>query len=173
MSVGVCLLVGQTLRAFVPTLAFTLGWTHSIEKTSWEEDWLVVDAGLALAEARIEGSGAGMEPPEGAVLRDGVWHYAPPASTRLHQSLSLTVSPYAQPYRFCFDGRCRPLAALAHVSTPFAVVRVERCVDPADPGSGAAKRGLTPVFGPMRARFDNERRIALNLTISPIPGAEP
>lgn len=127
MSVGVCLFVGQTLRAFVPALAFTLGWTHSIEKTGWEEDWRVVDGGLELAEARIEGSGAGMEPPDGSVLRDGVWHYAPAASARVHESLSLAVSPYAQPYRFCFDDRCRPLAALARLSEPFAVVRVERC----------------------------------------------
>lgn len=127
MSLGVCLVVGQTLRAFVPALAFTLGWTHSIEKTRWEEDYRVVDAGLALVEARIEGSGAGMEPPQGSVLRDGLWHYAPPRGTRVHDSLLLTISPYAQPYRICFDGRCRPLKELARLSEPFAVVRVEPC----------------------------------------------
>jgi len=130
VSVGVCLFVAQTLRAFVPALAFTLGWTHSIEKTSWEEDWQVVDAGLALAEARIEGSGAGMEPPEGAVLRDGVWHYAPAPAARVHASLLLAVSPYTEPWRWCVDGRCRSLAAVAKLDAPFATVRVQRCERP-------------------------------------------
>lgn len=125
MTVGLCLVVGQALRVFVPALAFTLGWTHSVEKTGWEEDWRVVDDGLVLVEARIAGSGAGMEPPQGAVLRDGVWHYAPPA--RVHRAVALAVSPYAQPYRFCVDGRCRPLAEVAGITSPFATVHLERC----------------------------------------------
>ncbi|MCO5100047.1 MAG: DUF1850 domain-containing protein [Burkholderiaceae bacterium] len=130
MTVGVCLVVDQAVRAFVPVLAFTLGWVHSIEKTSWEEDWRVVDEGLVLVEARIEGSGAGMEPPPGAVLRDGVWHYAPAPRTRTHEALVLAISPYAQPYRFCVDGRCRPLAQVAGLAESFATIRVERCDSP-------------------------------------------
>ena len=57
--------------------AFTLSWSHSVERTRWEEDWRVTAAGLELLEARVAGSGAGMEPPEDAVLRDGFWTYAP------------------------------------------------------------------------------------------------
>jgi hypothetical protein len=53
------------------------GWTHSIEKIRWEEDWRIEDGALHLVEARIRGSGAGMEPPAGAVLKNGVWHYRP------------------------------------------------------------------------------------------------
>jgi len=66
--------------ALVATLAaesFTLAWTHSIEKIRWEEDWRIENGRLHLVEARIRGSGAGMEPPDGAVLRHGAWHYAP------------------------------------------------------------------------------------------------
>jgi len=137
VSAGVCLFVGQTLRAFVPAVAFTLGWTHSIEKTRWEEDWRVVDDGLMLVEARIEGSGAGMEPPDGAVLRDGVWHYAPHPG--LHDSVSLAVSPFAQPYRFCVDAGCRPLAELARIDAPFAIVRIERCDSAALTTPGASR----------------------------------
>ena len=57
--------------------AFTLTWTHSVEKTQWEEDWTVTPAGLQVVTARIKGSGAGMDPPEGAILNDGWWSYAP------------------------------------------------------------------------------------------------
>lgn len=138
MSAGLCLFVDHALRAFVPLLAFTLGWTHSIEKTNWEEDWRVVDGGLALVEARIEGSGAGMEPPEGAVLRDGVWHYAPARAARVHPSLTLAISPYTRPYRFCVDGRCRPLAEVARLDAPFATLHLERC-DPALTTPGASR----------------------------------
>jgi hypothetical protein len=100
--------------ALVATLAvesFTLAWTHSIEKVRWEEDWRLSDGWLHLLEARIRGSGAGMEPPEGARLENGVWHYAP----RLDPlpRLRLAHSIYTAGYELCFEGRCRPLAELA------------------------------------------------------------
>ncbi|WP_214475350.1 DUF1850 domain-containing protein [Mesorhizobium sp. dw_380] len=73
---SLCILVaGKTLTLAVA--AFTLSWTHSVERTRWEEDWKVTPSGLRVTEARIKGSGAGMEPPEGAVLKDGWWVYAP------------------------------------------------------------------------------------------------
>ncbi|MDQ2703810.1 MAG: DUF1850 domain-containing protein [Pseudomonadota bacterium] len=62
--------------------AFTLSWTHSVEKTRWQEDWRVTPAGLEIAEARVKGSGAGMDPPENAVLKDGWWIYAPNVGAR-------------------------------------------------------------------------------------------
>jgi hypothetical protein len=50
--------------------AFTLVWTHSIEKTDWQEDWRITPKGLELVQARVKGSGAGMEPPpRGAACR--------------------------------------------------------------------------------------------------------
>ncbi|HDZ71211.1 MAG TPA: DUF1850 domain-containing protein [Aurantimonas coralicida] len=57
--------------------AFTLAWTHSVEKTSWQERWTAGPDGLTVVEGRIEGSGAGMEPPPDAVLKDGAYVYTP------------------------------------------------------------------------------------------------
>ncbi len=56
---------------------FTLAWTHSVEKTSWRERWTAGPDGLTVVESRIEGSGAGMEPPPDAVLKDGAYVYTP------------------------------------------------------------------------------------------------
>lgn len=86
---------------------FTLAWTHSIEKTRWEEDYRVEGSALRLTEARIRGSGAGMEPPEGARLVHGVWHYTPvmPALPVLR----LTHSRFTPGYELCHEGCCRPL----------------------------------------------------------------
>ncbi|TPM02450.1 DUF1850 domain-containing protein [Mesorhizobium sp. B2-3-11] len=73
---SLCILAaGKTVTLGVA--AFTLAWTHSVERTRWEEDWKVTPSGLQVIEARIKGSGAGMEPPEGAILKNGWWLYAP------------------------------------------------------------------------------------------------
>ena len=79
---GLCIWAGATLLATLPIIDFTLAWTHSIEKIRWEEDWRVTPDGLEIVEARIRGTGAGMEPPEGAELRDGIWHYRPAIATQ-------------------------------------------------------------------------------------------
>lgn len=54
---------------------FTLEWRHSVEHVAWREDWMVTGDGLALRAAAVKGSGAGMEPGEGAVLSDGWWRW--------------------------------------------------------------------------------------------------
>lgn len=101
-----CLAAG----ALVTTLAvdaFTLAWTHSIEKIRWEEDWRLAGGRLELVEARIRGSGAGMEPPAGAVLRQGWYEYVPHAQPR--GALRLSRAPYVADYEWCDSGDCRPL----------------------------------------------------------------
>ncbi len=100
---------------FVPARAFTLAWTHSIEKTRWEEDYRVQRGAdgapvLQLATARVRGTGAGMEPPPGSVLRQGWYHYAPRYQPQ--GALRLTRSAYAADYDWCVDASCRPLGAL-------------------------------------------------------------
>jgi len=71
-----CILAGgKTL--LIAAAAFTLSWTHSVEKIRWTEHWQVTPAGLLVVEARVEGSGAGMDPPEGSIFRDGGWDYRP------------------------------------------------------------------------------------------------
>jgi hypothetical protein len=73
---SVCFIAGAVTKALQVT-AFTLVWTHSVEKTAWQEDWRVSQGGLTLFEARIKGSGAGVDPPPDARLVDGWWRWNP------------------------------------------------------------------------------------------------
>jgi hypothetical protein len=115
--IGLCLALqaAPDTRVFIDTRRATLAWTHSIEKIRWEED-LQVEPGAAEASAvirvvasRIRGSGAGMEPPEGAVLRDGWYHYVPTLPPR--HEVALVRSPYVPDFELCPEaGRCHPMA---------------------------------------------------------------
>lgn len=102
-----CLAAGA-VSAVLAANGFTLAWMHSIEKIRWEEDWRIEAGALVITEARIRGTGAGMEPPAGAVLKDGVWHYRPmlPPQTVLR----LAHSPHTAGYELCVERHCRPLA---------------------------------------------------------------
>lgn len=99
------------VAAVLAVESFTLAWTHSIEKIRWEEDWRIEAGRLRVVEARILGTGAGMEPPAGAVLEKGVWRYRPAVAPL--ERLRLAHSTFAKGYELCLDGRCRPLAELA------------------------------------------------------------
>lgn len=106
--IGLCLGLAGAVWAELPVPAFTLAWTHSIEKVRWEEDYRVSAAGLLLGEARVKGSGAGMEIPADAVLREGSWHYRralPPL-----QPLRVGRTPEAGDYQLCYDGGCHALS---------------------------------------------------------------
>ena len=105
MNGGICLVAGLLLAQFGDQI--TLRWTHSIQKTAWEEDYRRDGDALRLIAARVRGTGAGMEPPPGAVLRDGAWHYSPaiPPLPRLE----LHHSPHTAPYVVCSAGTCRPV----------------------------------------------------------------
>lgn len=105
-----CLTAGA-VAAVLTVESFTLAWSHSIEKIRWEEDWRIEAGRLVIVEARVRGTGAGMEPPAGAVLENGVWRYVP----RLDPlpRLRLAHSIFTAGYELCVDRRCRPLAELA------------------------------------------------------------
>ncbi len=90
--------------------AFTLAWTHSIEKVEWQEDWRVTPQGLELVQARVKGFGAGMEPPPEARLVDG-WFQWQPARATMPQVV-LGNSGAAGEWRFCSDGKCQPLSEI-------------------------------------------------------------
>ena len=106
-----CLLAaGATVR--LGTMALTLAWTHSIEKIRWEEDYRATPAGVVLLEDRIQGTGAGMEPPPDAKF-DGKWwrynpHVAPLPQVILRRS-GMTVGDW----QVCIGGAngqtCKPM----------------------------------------------------------------
>jgi len=96
----------------------TLSWRHSVEGTVIEEDYAVDSRSLRLEEIRVRGPAAGIEPPEEARFRDGVWRYRPalPPLAQVHFA-------NAQPgYVICAGGRCMQLDALAGTRRmPFAL----------------------------------------------------
>lgn len=108
---SLCILAAGKMATLAVT-AFTLSWTHSIEKTRWEEDWRVTPAGLEVIEARIKGSGAGMEPPADAVLEDGWWRYAPAVAPRPELVLAASGATGAG-WTICAEGACKDIGAAA------------------------------------------------------------
>jgi len=119
-----CLAAGAVTAALAVE-SFTLAWTHSIEKIRWEEDWRIEKRMLVIDEARIRGTGAGMEPPPDAVLRNGAWHYRPRLAPQTQ--LRLAHSPYTAGYELCLGSGCRPLAGyLPGAENPSTIV-LEAC----------------------------------------------
>lgn len=136
VAMGICLALASSLpgvdaeiaptnaeqipeAVFLKANRFTLAWTHSIEKQRWEEDYDLValerEKGssrlwLRPLEARIKGSGAGMEPPEGSRLVNG-WFVYQPATAPL-ASLRLSRSFFTDDYSLCIDSRCTSMAAV-------------------------------------------------------------
>lgn len=90
---------------------FTLRWTHSVERVDWVEEWRVDGPTLRLDRVRIKGSGAGMEPGEGATLREGWWVWAPGTTVR---DLRLAASgATGAGWRLCDGAACREIGATA------------------------------------------------------------
>ncbi len=102
----ICLVAGKVIAPLMAG-AITLAWTHSVEKILWEEDWRSGPAGLELLEARVRGSGAGMEPPPEARFSHGVysWHPSVPPQT----DVVLRRSGATADWRICIAGQCRPM----------------------------------------------------------------
>lgn len=98
------------------TTAFNLSWTHSVEKLTWQEDWQVTDSSLSLLTARVKGSGAGMEPGEGAVLRHGWWEWQPKLAPQ--QELVLAASGATNSgWRLCIEDQSSECFELAQQAT--------------------------------------------------------
>jgi hypothetical protein len=116
----ICIIEAGRMLTIAAT-AFTLSWMHSVERVQWQEDWHLTPLGLHLAEARIQGSGAGMEPPERARLESGSWIYRPqlPPQTELFLASSgATVSGW----KLCSTAGCVELGA-----DPAEPVRIAAC----------------------------------------------
>lgn len=108
---SVCLVAGTKAMTFAVSV-FSLAWTHSVQKTEWREDWAVTPAGLQIKTARVKGSGAGMEPGEGAVLKDGWWEWQP-ANPPIAELRLAASGATGGGWRFCHAGGCVELGAKA------------------------------------------------------------
>lgn len=119
-----CVAAGA-VSAMLVVQSFTLAWMHSIEKVRWEEDWVIERNRLQPVAARIKGTGAGMEPPPDAVLRDGAWHYRPVVGAM--ERVNLAHSPYTSGYELCLSSGCRPLTDFLPGIAEVAVIELRAC----------------------------------------------
>ena len=106
-SLSLCLASAGVVKT-LSVAAFTLAWTHSVEKVEWQEDWRVTPAGLELVQARVKGSGAGMEPPPEARLIDGWFQWRPKRGVL--PEVVLGDSGAAGEWRLCVGQKCRTLS---------------------------------------------------------------
>ncbi len=112
---SLCLTLGA-LTVALPVSAFTLAWSHSVEKTRWEEDWRIEGDRLVLIQARVQGSGAGMEVPDGAVLDGAYWRWTPDLPP--HGGLTLGRAPGVPSHEICTGRGCLPLERLVGRGRP-------------------------------------------------------
>ena len=123
-------LVAGAAFIVLPTPAATLAWTHTVEKTGWEEDYSASADGITIAEARIEAIGAGMEPPSLAVREGRWWRYRP--SLPALESVKLANSTFAGGYSLCWNSECRPLSSLVPQGKQVSIIAAEcAAADPA------------------------------------------
>jgi hypothetical protein len=108
----ICLLVAGLVSATLPTDQFTLRWIHSVERIGWEEDWRKTAGLMMLTEARVRGSGAGMEPGPDATLSEGWWRWRP--ALPLQPEIVLGRSDFVADHELCWDGTCQGLGALVN-----------------------------------------------------------
>lgn len=125
---SLCLIAAGKMTVLAAT-AFTLTWSHSVERTAWQEDWHLTSGGLEIVEARIKGSGAGMDPPEGAVLIAGWWHYKPQLGPLAE--LRLATSQTTEPWQLCTSQDCMTIPE----ADPDGVVIAPCPSDPAEASS--------------------------------------
>ena len=128
-GLSLCLASAGAVKA-LSIAAFTLVWTHSIEKIDWQEDWRITPQGLELVQARVKGSGAGMEPPAEARLVDGWFQWQPNRAPL--QELVLGDSGAAGEWRLCSDGNCRTLSDILGHPVGANVTVMKPCEQPQD-----------------------------------------
>ncbi len=121
---ALCLTTG-TVAVTLALSSFTLSWTHSIEKVEWREDWRIEGGLLMPVAAWVRGSGTGMDPGADAVLIDGWWRYRPEVGAQ--EQLALARSPFAEDYRLCWGGGCRPLGDIVPLPARPDVTIVRPC----------------------------------------------
>ena len=103
---SLCLAAGALIVA-LGSGEITLAWRHSVQKTLWQEVWRDTPAGLVMTEARIQGSGAGMEAPPEARLVDGFWRWRPTLPPQ--SEIVMRRSGATADWQVCVAGTCRAM----------------------------------------------------------------
>ena len=124
LRLSLCLASSGVVKALA-LAGFTLAWTHSVEKTAWQEDWRVTPDGLELLQARVKGSGAGMEPPPEARLVDGWFQWQPQRGPL--SRIVLANSGVAGEWRVCAEGQCRTLSEIFGHEIGAATITMSAC----------------------------------------------
>lgn len=88
--------------------SLTLSWTHSVQKTNWQEDWAATSSGMVLKTARVMGSGAGMDPPPEARREGAYWVWTPQLPPV--KSVILRRSGATEDWQLCTGASCRVLS---------------------------------------------------------------
>ena len=107
---SVLCVAGGGVVARLAMSTFILGWSHTIEHTRWEEVWRVLPGQLRLETARVQGSGAGMDPAPDARRIGKFWEWHP---GQAFPDVTLRRSAQADDWQICDRERtCRKLGAL-------------------------------------------------------------
>lgn len=145
-----------------------LSWVHSVEKIEWQEDWRVTPQGLQIVQARVKGSGAGMEPPPDARLVDGWFRWTPQLPAR--REVVLGNSGLAGEWHICTDGKCEALSAILGRPVGANTTTMSVCKNEDAVPKALDARALTARGSEFAAKGDNDRAIAdfdAALTVDP------
>jgi hypothetical protein len=123
---ALCLALAGSVVAVLPTSSFSLSWTHSVEQVPWVEVYDIENGRLILREARVAGSGAGMEPGTAAEGIKGSWRYRPELPP-VHR-LTLAGSGLGGDYTLCWLNQCHFLGTVLPV-TQGGPVTLSACDD--------------------------------------------
>lgn len=121
---SLCLATAGVVKSLAMA-SFMLTWTHSVEKVEWQEDWRVTPQGLEIVEVRVNGAGAGMEPPPDARLVDGWFRWKP--QLPMSPEVALGKSGLAGERRLCIDGTCQELSAILGRPVGVSVAMMSVC----------------------------------------------
>lgn len=153
---SLCLATAGVVKSLAMA-SFMLTWTHSVEKAEWQEDWRVTPQGLEIVEARVKGSGAGMEPPPEARLAEGWFRWKP--QLPMSPEVVLGKSGLAGERRLCIDGTCQELSAILGRPVGVSVATISVCkpgdLDQDDPRQHKGDRAASLGTASKRIPADN------------------